>query len=111
MKHRHHRTANPMPRPIYYISSALILGIALTGCGNKGPLYLPPAPIEQIAPEQAPSNVGVTGVEGSSEANAEEDVLPPGQEPEGSEARSSRPENRLLEDTESTVPSTPETEQ
>ncbi len=35
-----------------------LAGFALSGCGNKGPLYLPPPPVEQQgAPlEQAPAS-------------------------------------------------------
>ena len=37
---------------LFGLMLASTLSVTLSGCGNKGPLYLPPAPVEQVvAPE------------------------------------------------------------
>ena len=38
-----------MARLTYSLLFGSLLSIAMSGCGNKGPLYLPPAPVEQIS--------------------------------------------------------------
>ena len=57
--------------------------IGLAGCGNKGPLYLPPPPVQEIS---APAEVPEEAVESEDSAeNAPED-MDAAEEPEAAEA-------------------------
>lgn len=52
--------------------------ISLTGCGNKGPLYLPPPPVQQISTpaevsEEAPVEASEETVESEDSSDAPED--------------------------------------
>ncbi|HEB29134.1 hypothetical protein LCGC14_2460140 [marine sediment metagenome] len=69
--------------------------ISLTGCGNKGPLYLPPPPVQQIstpaevseeASEEAPVEASEETVESEDSSEAPEDSPedPPKDAPEDS---------------------------
>jgi predicted small lipoprotein YifL len=48
--------------------------ISLTGCGNKGPLYLPQAPVQQIStPAEVPEEASDKTVESEVSSDAPED--------------------------------------
>lgn len=88
--------------------TALFVFFALTGCGNKGPLYLPPEPVEEVteaptssAPvpagtsaestdkavsEQSTSEKATSGEADSEKAVAEEDSTNSGSSPNNSDS-------------------------
>lgn len=59
--------------------------ISLTGCGNKGPLYLPQAPVQQIStPAEVSEEAPEETVESEDSSDAPEDA--PEDSPENTEA-------------------------
>jgi len=60
---------------------AIVLPLALSGCGNKGPLVLPDAPAETTVPAEAPVP------EPASEPMPAPDATPPSPPASGTPAR------------------------
>ena len=87
MNHPHDGSKKTMARLTHYTLSALVLTLALAGCGNKGPLYLPPAPVEQIVSETPTSTAASTNDDSDNTSSQEEAVMsePEAPEPEAVE--------------------------
>ncbi len=65
--------------------------ISLTGCGNKGPLYLPQAPVQQIStPAEVPEEVSEEAPVEASEETVESEDSP---EDSSEDAPEDSPEN------------------
>ncbi|MEH6468548.1 MAG: lipoprotein [Porticoccus sp.] len=61
--------------------------IGLAGCGNKGPLYLPPPPVQEIsAPTEVPEETAAETVEPDDSSEDSPEDMEAAEEPEAAEA-------------------------
>ncbi|MEH6638981.1 MAG: lipoprotein [Porticoccaceae bacterium] len=77
---------------LFGLMLATTLSVTLSGCGNKGPLYLPPAPVEQIVSPEQTADAVPTG--DNTATTAESSTA------ESLESESSEPENTSTVDPE-----------
>lgn len=90
----------------------LVSGFILTGCGNKGPLYLPPAPIEQIVSESTAVDSGTSDeieAEQMPDIQPDEPIISSPPNTSTNDGETDPIENPVSE--ESTLDTSPETEQ